>query len=73
MSGGPRLRDHAGRCAWCKGTRRLKQPPLYRTEASKDPFCSRSCCESWYAKYRGITPFSSSTGMSDLTPSEADG
>jgi len=67
---GPRLRDHAGHCAWCKGKRRLNQSLIYRVEAKTDPFCSRSCCESWYAKYRGIVPSSSTLQEADLTPSD---
>jgi hypothetical protein len=39
-----------GTCLVCRKPRRLDQSRLYRVQALADSFCSRKCCEEWYAK-----------------------
>jgi hypothetical protein len=40
-----------GTCYVCRKPRKLKGlKPVYRTAAEHDPFCSKPCCEAWYAE-----------------------
>lgn len=42
-----------GECLHCGGKRKLEGlKPVYRSPAERDPFCTRKCCEDWYAQRR---------------------
>lgn len=52
----PRVRRD-GRCAHCRGERKLPAKRLYREQAELeqaelDPFCSATCCRAWRAERR---------------------